>query len=435
MALTEVRLPALGEGITEATITRWLVKQGDIVNTDTPLVEISTDKVDTEVISPVEGTVAEILLPEHAIPKIGQVLLRIYTEKEEETISAPEITPFAGESAPVEVNQYPTVLTTEKPAIKKPERRFVAPFVRYLALSEGITPDELYNIKGTGANNHITKDDILNYVLQKPASTVNHTAATQQNGHEVINAETLITTPPVAGPNETVVPMGRIRKLIAKNMMESKRIAPHVTVFSEVDVTPIVDWREKNKKQFKDKYGEHLTFTPIFIEAVARALIDFPGINISVKDEYIIQKHSINIGMAVAMPDGNLIVPVVKNADRIKLPELARQVNDLSQRARIGKLKPTEIQEGTFTITNIGSFGNISGTPIINQPQAAILAIGTIIKKPATVNNNGILGIGLRDISMLSLSFDHRAVDGAMGGSFLQRICKYLGDFDINRSI
>lgn len=429
MALTEVRLPALGEGITEATITRWLVKQGDQVTTDTPLVEIATDKVDTEVISPVEGTVAEILLSEQSVPKIGQVLLKIYTEAEDQNTVPDPISPV--EQTSVLIPQVTNTVTTIKPSVQKTEHKFVAPFVRYLAISEGIPPDELYGIEGSGPNGNITKEDILRYVQQRPVST----PAAHINGYKSPGIQQESPEPPVAGPNETVVPMDRVRKLIAKNMVDSKRIAPHVTVFSEVDVTPIVEWRNNIKQQFQKKYNENLTFTPVFIEAVARALKDFPGINISVKDEYIIKKHAINIGMAVALPDGNLIVPVVKHADQLILPELAQQVNDLSQRARIGKLKPSEIQEGTFTITNIGSFGNISGTPIINQPQAAILAIGTIIKKPATVNNNGTLGIGIRDILTLSLAFDHRAVDGAMGGSFLQRICQYLIDFNPRREV
>lgn len=428
MALTEVRLPALGEGIIEATITRWLVKQGDTVTTDTPLVEIATDKVDTEVISPVEGTVAEILLPEQSVPRIGQVLLRIFSESEEETTIAPEVDPFKPDPETITINQHTPVLA-EMPITKKADRKFVSPFVRYLATAEGITPEELYAIHGSGADGQLTKEDILNYVLKRPAKP----AFIQQNGHEILPE--IPTSEIIAGPDETVVPMDRVRKLIAKNMIDSKRIAPHVTVFSEVDVTHIVEWRNKNKQSFLKKYNENLTFTPIFIEAVARALLDFPGINISVKDEYIIRKHSINIGMAVALPDGNLIVPVVKKADKLNLHELAKQVNDLSQRARINKLKPVEIQEGTFTITNIGSFGNISGTPIINQPQVAILAIGTISKKPAAVNNNGVLGIGLRDILTLSLAFDHRAVDGAMGGSFLQRICENLANFNMKREI
>jgi 2-oxoglutarate dehydrogenase E2 component (dihydrolipoamide succinyltransferase) len=432
MALTEVRLPALGEGIIEATITRWLVKPGEKVGTETPLVEIATDKVDTEVFSPVEGIVAEILLPEQSVPKIGQVLLRIFSESEEEKNGSPEVEPFTPVTETVTVQQHSTAILTEKQPVKKPDRRFISPFVRYLATSEGITPDELYNIPGTGNDGQLTRDDILNYVL----NALPKTDIIKPNGYDTERKE-VIHTPAeiIAGPNETVVPMDRVRKLIARNMIESKRIAPHVTVFSEVDVTPIVNWRNKVKTKFREKYNENLTFTPIFIEAVAKALRDFPGINISVKEDFIIHKNAINISMAVALPDGNLIVPVVNNADILNLPELSRQVNDLSHRARNGKLKPVEIQEGTFTITNIGSFGNISGTPIINQPQVAILAIGTIIKKPAAVNVNGTLGIGLRDITTLSLSFDHRAVDGAMGGMFLQRICEYLLNFDSNRDI
>lgn len=426
MSFTEVRLPALGEGVTEATITRWLIKPGDIVTTDMPLVEIATDKVDTEVLSPVDGTVAEILLPEHAVPKIGEVLLKILTDQEDSISNIPEPISTISATSVISTTPVPITVNIEKPSTHKPVRKFIPPFVRTLAISEGISLDELYNIAGSGDNGLVTKEDLLQYILQRPKKMT----TSAKNGYEVSLLP--ISTPPVeitAGPDETVVPMDRVRKLIAKNMIESKHTAPHVTVFSEVDVTHIVEWRNQNKQQFQEKYNEHLTFTPIFIEAVAKALQDFPGINISVKDEYIIQKHSINIGMAVALPDGNLIVPVIKQANKLNLPELARQVNDLSKRARISKLKPTEIQEGTFTITNIGSFGNISGTPIINQPQVAILAIGTIIKKPAAVNINGTIGIGLRDIMTLSLAFDHRAVDGAMGGSFLQRICNYLTDF------
>jgi 2-oxoglutarate dehydrogenase E2 component (dihydrolipoamide succinyltransferase) len=429
MALTEIRLPALGEGITEATITRWLVKQGDEVTSDTPLVEIATDKVDTEVISPVEGTIAELLFPEQSVPKIGQVLLKIFTEAEDHTSVSEPVSP--AEKTSVLIPQVTNTITAIKPSIPKAEHKFVAPFVRYLATSEGITPDELYGIEGSGPDGNITKEDILRYMQQRPLET----PSVHINGYKAPEIHYEPSEPPIAGSNETVIPMDRVRKLIAKNMVDSKKTAPHVTVFSEVDVTPIVEWRNNIKQQFQKKYNENLTFTPVFIEAVAKALMDFPGINISVKDEYIIKKHSINIGMAVALPDGNLIVPVVKNAGQLNLPELARQVNDLSRRARIGKLKPAEIQEGTFTITNIGSFGNISGTPIINQPQAAILAIGTIIKKPAAVNINGVLGIGLRDILTLSLAFDHRAVDGAMGGSFLQRICQNLNNFNPGREM
>jgi 2-oxoglutarate dehydrogenase E2 component (dihydrolipoamide succinyltransferase) len=350
MALTEVRLPALGEGIIEATITRWLVKPGDKVGTETPLVEIATDKVDTEVFSPVEGIVAEIILPEQSVPKIGQVLLRIFSESAEEKNGSPEIAPFTPEPEIATIQQHPA----EKPQVKKTDRRFISPFVRYLASSEGITPDELYNIPGTGTDGQLTKDDILSYVLKSAPITISQ----KPNGYEKEQKE-VIPAPSelIAGPDETLIPMGRVRKLIAKNMSESKRIAPHVTVFSEVDVTPIVDWRNKVKTKFREKYNENLTFTPIFIEAVAKALRDFPGINISVKEDFIVRKNSINISMAVALPDGNLIVPVVKNADKLNLPELSRQVNDLSNRARNGKLKPVEIQEGTFTITNIGSFG------------------------------------------------------------------------------
>lgn len=432
MALTEVRLPALGEGIIEATITRWLVKPGEKVGTETPLVEIATDKVDTEVISPVEGIVAEILLPEQSVPKIGQVLLRIFSESAIEKNGSPEVEPYVPEPETVAIHQHPAAIPAEKPQAKKTDRRYISPFVRYLASSEGIAPDELYNIPGTGNEGQLTKDDILSYVLKATPKIISQ----KSNGYETERKE-VIPAPSelIAGPDETLIPMDRVRKLIARNMSESKRIAPHVTVFSEVDVTPIVEWRNKVKTKFRSKHNENLTFTPIFIEAVAKALRDFPGINISVKEDFIIRKNSINISMAVALPDGNLIVPVVKNADKLNLPELARQVNDLSNRARNGKLKPVEIQDGTFTITNIGSFGNISGTPIINQPQVAILAIGTITKKPAAVNLNGTLGIGLRDVTTLSLSFDHRAVDGAMGGMFLQRICDYLINFDILREI
>lgn len=427
MAFTDVRLPALGEGITEATITRWLVKPGDTVSADSPLVEIATDKVDTEVLSPVDGIVAELLLPEQSVPKIGQVLLRLTTDKEEVVPVVPLMdVPSNTLSVPFE----PVVAA--KPVSVKREQKFIPPFVRHLAISEGITIDELYNITGTGAEGRLTKEDILKFVLQNPHRNIAQTIIPK----DTPMPESTITEAELnLAPDETAIPMDRIRKLIAKNMVESKRIAPHVSVFSEVDVTPIVDWRNRNKQAFLEKYKEHLTFTPIFVEAVAKALLDFPGINISVKGEYIIRKNAVNIGMAVALPDGNLIVPVVKNADRLSLDELARQVNDLSNRARLAKLKPTEIQEGTFTITNIGSFGNTSGTPIINQPQVAILAIGTITKKPATVDVNGVLGIGIRDITTLSLSFDHRAVDGAMGGSFLQRICQYLMEFKPEREV
>jgi 2-oxoglutarate dehydrogenase E2 component (dihydrolipoamide succinyltransferase) len=432
MALTDVRLPALGEGITEATITRWLVKPGDNVTVETALVEIATDKVDSEVISPIEGTVAELLLPEQSIPKIGQVLLRINTEHEEDSStiissSTPNIQNTSPK--PVEIISNSPIIE-DIPSVSKPIRRFISPFVRQLSIDEDITPDELYQIQGTGLNERISKEDILNYILTRKEKKL----STILPDFKLNIANQALENNKIPPSQENAVPMDRVRKLIARNMVESKRIAPHVTVFSEADVTAIVNWRQKIKSGFMEKYGENLTYTPIFLEAVALALRAFPGINISVMDDFIIQKKEVNLGLAVALPDGNLIVPVVKNADMLNLPELAHQVNDLSFRARKGKLKPTEIQDGTFTITNIGAFGNISGTPIINLPQVAILAIGTIIKKPAAVEIDGGMGVGLRDLVTLSLSFDHRAVDGALGGTFLQHICQYINGFDINKT-
>lgn len=431
MAYTEVRLPALGEGITEATITRWLIKIGDMVTTETALVEIATDKVDSEVISPVEGKVTEILLPEHAVPKIGQILLRIATEQEGESTDQEPASSLPSEMKESRISEENILLPAiETPFITKAERKFISPFVRHLAFSEGISIEELYMIKGNGLDARLTKEDILAHILQRPKKKLSTISKDFEPQQPEVSINSL---PPIVNPGEIAIPMDRVRKLIAKNMLESKHKAPHVTVFSEVDITPIVLWRNKNKNIFQKKFNENLTFTPLFIEAVSRALKEFPGINASVKDEYIIQKNNINIGMAVALPDGNLIVPVVKNANQLNLPELATQVNDLAKRSRELKLKPIDIQDGTFTITNIGAFGNISGTPIINLPQVAILAIGTITRKPSAITVEGGTGIGLRDMVTLSLSFDHRVVDGAMGGSFLQRICENLNSFNINR--
>ena len=463
-------MPKMGESIIEATILNWVKEVGDEVETDETLLEIATDKVDSEVPSPVDGKLAKILFEPDAIVAVGQVIAIIETEaaatvaaspatgatvtndggQTNLSIAAPTTPPPTAPSSPAPtLSPSPPAETTPMNTVTATGgTRFYSPLVRTIARKEGIGQAELDSIPGTGKNGRVNKSDILAYVTRRDNSFVNGTQSQQFQGTTAPSSVVRGAPPSAAIAGSTALPraatsvsgqdeliaMGRMRKLIADHMVNSKRTSPHVTSFIEVDVTDIVDWRERVKASFQQQHGQKITYTPIFIEAVAKAIKDFPMVNVSVDGDHIVRKANINIGMAAALPTGNLIVPVIKNADQLNLMGLTKQVNDLAGRARAGQLKPDETQGGTFTLTNVGTFGNVMGTPIINQPQVAILAVGAIRKKPAVVETEYGDLIAVRQMMFMSLSYDHRVVDGFLGGSFLRRIGDYLEAFDGRRS-
>ncbi|NOX47716.1 MAG: 2-oxo acid dehydrogenase subunit E2 [Chlorobi bacterium] len=431
MAKFDLIMPKLGESIIEATITKWLVNEGETIAEDDVLVEIATDKVDSEIPSPVEGKLAKIHFQEGETVAVGTVIAIIEMEGEDSGDSAETATekveiPVAGIPGISETKEETTIdtnKTTEQDF--NSSTRFYSPLVKSMARQESIPLTELESLNGTGKDGRLTKKDLLGYIENRksgkvipppPPLTPQAPAVTSSTGDELIE-------------------MDRMRKLIADHMVMSKRTSPHVTMYHEVDMTRVVNWRNKVKEEFQVREGQKLTFTPIIFEAAARALRDFPLVNASVDGYTMIKRKHVNIGMATALPNGNLIVPVIKDADTKNLVGLSKSVNDLAQRARNNKLLPDEIQGGTFTITNFGQFGNISGDPIINQPQVAILGIGTIKKKPVVIETPEGDVIGIRHIMILSLAFDHRIVDGALGGMYLQRVAKYLEGFDMNRTI
>ena len=422
----------MGEGVMEATVTNWIKNIGDAIAEDESVVEIATDKVDSDVPSPVAGVLKEILVPVDGIAKVGEPIAILsvdgvveQTEEAEEvdTNSDQEIADTAKTiEAEVATIKSETIITSS-------DDKFYSPLVKSIAKEEGISQTELDQILGSGKDGRVTKDDILNFVKNRGTQSVNTTVTSPVTQPQ---APQIQAAPISVGEGDEIIEMDRMRKIIAQNMLQAKQIAPHVTSFVEVDMTNIVLWRDKNKNEFQKKHGEKITFMPIFIEAVAKAIQDFPMINVSVDGDKIIKKKNINIGMAAALPSGNLIVPVIKNADQFNLAGLASQVNDLANRARTNKLKPVEIQGGTYTITNIGSFGNTLGTPIIPQPQVAILAVGAIVKKPAVIETPQGDMIAIRHKMYLSHAYDHRVVDGALGGMFVKRVAEYLEAFDMN---
>jgi 2-oxoglutarate dehydrogenase E2 component (dihydrolipoamide succinyltransferase) len=438
MARVELVMPKMGESIMEATILKWRKKIGESVELDEPVLDIATDKVDSEVPSPVAGTLVEILFQENDVVAINKAIAIIETESNapsgggssspSATASSTEVPYVPAAAAPVAVAQ-----SAQNQAPKSIEGRFYSPLVRTIARQEGIAQAELDALPGSGQDGRVTKKDILAYVANRSAAG----AAAVSNANSPVLPPAPPSAPPLAavGGNVEIVEMDRMRRLIADHMVMSKHTSPHVTSFVEADVTNLVNWRSRVKDQFKKQYGENITFTPIFIEAVARAIRDFPMINVSVEGTRIIVRKDVNIGMAAALPSGNLIVPVIRNADLLNLAGLTKQVNALANRARQNQLKPDEIQGGTFTLTNVGTFGNVMGTPIINQPQVAILATGAIRKKPAVLETEFGDVIAVRQMMFLSLSYDHRVVDGALGGSFLRRVADYLEQFDQNRAI
>ncbi|GAB2689732.1 dihydrolipoamide acetyltransferase family protein [Mucilaginibacter koreensis] len=488
MAKYQLLLPKMGESVAEATIIKWVKIQGDRIEADDAVVEIATDKVDSEVPSPVSGMLVALLCKENEVVQVGDPIAIIETGEE-------EATPAAATSQPEqETTSQPASNTeTQQPAAHPEQQaitdgipgieqlssrsetvpqvvpatfsnaaRFYSPLVKNIANQEGIPVQELDQIAGTGNEGRLTKDDLLSYIKtrqQPSAAPVANTATTAQPApSKPIQAEQAGATPAAKSPSavketaspainepakpaasvsggDEIVEMDRMRRLIADHMVMSKQTSPHVTSFVEADVTNLVLWREKIKGAFEKREGEKITFTPIFIEAVAKALKDMPMVNVSVNGTQIIKKKDINIGMATALPSGNLIVPVIRKADQLNLVGITKAVNGLANRARGNKLQPDEVKDGTFTITNVGSFGNVMGTPIINQPQVAILAVGAIKKKPAVLETPTGDVIAIRHMMFLSLSYDHRVVDGALGGAFVKRVADYLEQWDINKSI
>ncbi|MAC95628.1 MAG: diapophytoene dehydrogenase [Flavobacteriales bacterium] len=441
MAEIELLMPKMGESVAEATITKWLKAEGDQVEAEEPVIEIATDKVDSEIPAPEDGVIKKILFKEDDVVKVGQAIAIIEIEGE---ASSNGSAPAASSEAKNEVTSAPSATAektenkttaTEKIAKNSDSGKFFSPLVRSIAEKEGLSMQELESISGSGLNDRVTKDDLLNYIQNRGSQAA--TATTSQ-------AQAAPKAAPEAPKQEQVIPMGdgdeiiqmdRMRKMISEHMTMSKRTSAHVTSFVEADVTNMVMWRNKVKKQFQEREGEKITFTPLIMEAVAKAIKEMPMINVSVDGDKIIKRKHINLGMATALPSGNLIVPVIKDADQKNLIGLSKTVNDLANRARTNKLSPDEIQGGTFTVTNVGTFGNVMGTPIINQPQVAIMAVGAIKKKPAVIETPFGDTIGVRHMMFLSLSYDHRVVDGSLGGSFVQRVANILEEFDVNREI
>jgi len=449
MALVEMVMPKMGESIMEGTVLKWLKNIGDTIEQDESVLEVATDKVDTEVPAIQGGILQEILVKEGDVVAVGAPIAVIATDREDTGSAAPAATETPAAAAPEAVPQQNAAAAPAETAnrLDQPAAgRFYSPLVLNIAREEGISMQELEFIPGTGSEGRVSKKDILAYIE-------NRSNAPQQAGMQVNNAPTPQAQPtvqtqqaPAAAPaaskpassysgNVEIIEMDRMRKMIADRMVESVRVSPHVTSFVEADVTNIVNWRNKWKDIYKKREGENLTFTPIMIEAVVKAIKDFPMINVSVDGGNIIRHKDINVGMAVALPSGNLIVPNIKKADLMNLNGLIKKVNDLANRGRTNKLTPDDLSGGTYTVSNVGSFGNVMGTPIIMQPQVAILALGAIKKKPAVVETPEGDLIGIRHFMFLSHSYDHRVVDGSLGGMFVRRVADYLENFDVTQTI
>jgi 2-oxoglutarate dehydrogenase E2 component (dihydrolipoamide succinyltransferase) len=452
MAQIEIKLPKMGESVTEATITNWLKNIGDHVQLDEPLVEVATDKVDNELPSEAAGILVERYFEKDQVAQVGDVIALISSGDDSSTPSStgqPESSSVAQVALKSETNEsLQNSVLNENNAPKQlshitSENRFLSPLVKSIAAKEGLSVDELDAISGSGAGGRLTKKDLLEYIqngrqTNKPESVSPTLTAENPKTEATPSVEKTVSikapTVPVNAGDE-IIEMDRMRKLIADHMVMSKHVSPHVTSYVEADVTTIVNWRNKVKKEFASREGENITFTPIFIEAIVKAIKDFPMINVSVDGTKIIKRKDINIGMATALPSGNLIVPVIKNADRMNLVGLTKSVNELASNARNNKLKPEDIQGGTYTLTNVGSFGNVMGTPIINQPQVAIMAVGAIRKVPAVIETPEGDFIGIRHKMFLSHSYDHRVVDGALGGQFVRRVADYLEQFNPEREL
>ena len=446
MSKFELKLPKMGESVAEATITAWLKEVGDTIELDEPIVEIATDKVDSEVPSEVEGVLVERFFEVDDVVGVGQIIAVIETNGSA-TGESEAVAPIAEEVVPADI---PTVESVKQESIQaskavtelsSPSGKFYSPLVRNIAKTEGISVEELESISGTGKDQRVTKKDVLAFLEGRSSGSPK-----PEESAPAVTATTPAPAPapskaPVAAPQvistsegDEIIEMTRMGKLISKHMVESLQISAHVQSFVEVDVTNIVRWRERIKDEFFEREGQKITYTPVFMEAVAKALRDFPLMNISVDGDRIIKKRDINLGMAAALQDGNLIVPVIKKADQLNLVGMTKAVNDLAQRARAGKLNPDDVQDGTFTVTNVGSFGSIMGTPIINQPQVGILALGSIRKVPAVIETPEGDLIGIRHKMILSHSYDHRVVNGALGSQFAKRVADYLEAWDPNAS-
>ncbi len=445
MSVVDLVMPKLGESIMEATILKWLKKPGDRVEQDETLLEIATDKVDSEVPSTAEGIITEILFNENDVVPIGKVIARIKTNTEANEDSAsprnysPELkkeTTYEDASLLEEIPYQPGESANVKNS--NPGIRFYSPLVLNIAASEGISMSELENLEGTGQDGRVSKKDIMSYLEKRKSQPQQKKPATTTEAvvHETYSApeKQEYSTPVAFSGNVEIIEMDRMRKMIAKHMVDSKRISAHVTSFAECDVTNLVLWRERVKKEFEKREGEKITFTPLFIEGIIKCIKRYPLLNSSVDADRIIIKKDINIGMATALQNGNLIVPVIKNADQLNLTGLTKKVNGLANAARTGKLKPDDTAGGTFTLTNVGTFGSIMGTPIINQPQVAIMAVGAIKKRPVVIESEQGDSIAIRHMMYISLSYDHRIVDGALGSTFLNAVAKEFENFDGKRS-
>lgn len=459
MAQIEIRLPKMGESVTEATITNWLKNVGDTVNMDEPLVEVATDKVDNELPSEAEGVLTQQLFEKDQVAQVGDVIAIISTDGDsapapvvEDAASTEKVAKVITETISTGVEAVNGVASA---SIEKtgPSGKFYSPLVRSIASKEGISMTELESISGSGQSGRVTKKDILAYLdggrvaaapvvevttvtspskgSTAPSPVITPALAPSEAGF-LSNIKPMTVTP---NPGDEIIEMDRMRKLIADHMVMSTHVSPHVTSYVEADMTEIVEWRKRVKKEFMVREGENITFTPIIMEAVIKAIKDFPMVNVAVSGTNIVKRKDINIGMATALPSGNLIVPVIKKADRLNLTGLAKSVNELANNARNNNLKPEDISGGTYTITNVGTFGNVMGTPIINQPQVAILALGAIRKVPAVIETPDGDFIGIRHKMYLSHSYDHRVVDGALGGQFVRRVADYLEQFDSKREI
>ena len=437
------KLPKMGESVTEATVTKWLKQVGDKVILDDPIVEIATDKVDTDVTSEVEGVIIEQRFKENDVVQVGETLLVIETKEEIDSISLPvqtekPIEPEKNKKSETEV--VASILEEEMDSIDnlitspvEPAKRFYSPLIKSISKKEGILQEELDRIPGTGKNQRLTKSDLLNYLENRPFKDSSKAKIHEKKSNDLTPSieNPMVTEPLLKGQNQ-ILEMTRMEKLVSEHMKSSLETSAHVQSFIEADVTDLWDWREKEKETFLKRENEKLTFTPLFITAIIKALRDYPMLNSSLENDRIIIKKEINIGMATALPDGNLIVPVIKNADHLNLVGLTKAVNDLANRARNNQLIPEEVQEGTYTFTNIGNFGSIMGTPIINQPQVGILAIGIIRKMPSVIETPNGDFIGVRRKVILSHSYDHRIINGATGGLFVKRVAEYLENWNEN---
>ena len=443
MSVVDLIMPKLGESIMEATILKWHKKPGDKVAQDETVLDIATDKVDSEVPSTAEGVIEAVLFNENDVVPIGTVIAKIRTGAADSHSAQPVAAPPKKEYEEAEVvNDIPYVPSANTGAtMNTGGARFYSPLVLNIAQSEGISMSELENIPGTGQEGRVSKKDILAYVANRGGNTSSAEQPAQQESQQavVMSAPAVSSNtnnlPAVYTGNVEVIEMDRMRKLIAKHMVDSKRTSPHVTSFAECDVTNLVLWREKVKKDFEKREGEKITYTPLFIEAIVKSIKKYPWLSSSVDGDRIIVKKDLNIGMATALPSGNLIVPVIKNADQLNLTGLTKRVNGLAHAARTNTLKPDDTTGGTFTLTNVGTFGSIMGTPIINQPQVAIMAVGAIKKRPMVIETPQGDSIAIRHMMYISLSYDHRVIDGALGSTFLNAVSKELENFDINRAI